>query len=90
MGKLLDAYPYRIVLSTNSCIPCRNLKSYVNANNLGWEFVYQHVRPDLFKKLGITSVPTLIEEVSPNEYRILSVGLGDIMNQVHTLKEEEE
>jgi len=95
MGKLLDAYPYRMVLSTNDCIPCKQLKSYAKANNLGWEFVYQHVRPDLFKSLGITSVPTMIEEISPNEYKILGVGLVEIhrlgiMTHVNTDKEEEE
>ena len=79
-----------IILSTNDCIPCRQLKSYVDANDLGWEFIYQHIRPDLFKSLGVTSVPTMIEEISPNEYKILGVGLVEIMSKVNTLKEEEE
>ena len=84
-----------IVLSTNSCIPCRQLKSYVDANDLGWEFIYQHIQPDLFISLGVTSVPTLIEEISPNEYKILGVGLVEIhrlgiMTHVNTDKEEEE
>ena len=84
-----------IVLSTNSCIPCRQLKSYVDANDLGWEFIYQHIQPDLFTSLGVTSVPTLIEEISPNEYKILGVGLVEIqrlgiMTHVNTDKEEEE
>jgi len=79
-----------IILSTNDCIPCRQLKSYVDANDLGWEFIYQHIRPDLFKSLGVTSVPTMIEEISPNEYKILGVGLVEIMAHVNTFKEEEE
>lgn len=81
-----------IVLTMDNCAPCKQLYNYLEAINHDFQvdFIYNHSRPDLFQALGVKTVPTLIEELTPKEYKIIAIGLPEIMNYFATKDKSEE
>ena len=71
-----------IVLSSDNCHSCTILKRVLVDLGLNWEIKYKDSRfhandPEIFELLNITSVPTIVEELWFNEYKIQATGFKD-------------
>ena len=80
-----------VVLSSDNCQPCLALKRYLADIGLSWDIKYRDSRfhpndPTLFDALSITSVPTFVEEVRPNEYKIRAIGYPDCQKFARQIK----
>jgi hypothetical protein len=70
-----------IVLTTIGCQPCKQLEAYLIANQTtSWSWVYHHIRPELFDVLAVSSTPSLVAQVGPNEYKLVAVGLQECID----------
>ena len=83
-----------LILSSRRCLPCRQLQQYLIHQEIDWEFIYPETNPHLYSSLGVMSTPTLVGEIRPSEYKVLEVGLPQIIDYTRRmgklLKEEEE
>ena len=87
-----------IVLTTDSCMSCKQLMRFMESQDLNYKVKYHKSRfhesdPEFFELMGVMQVPSLVK-VSKNrgfeEYKIVGIGFDECLRAIRSIGDEEE
>ncbi len=87
-----------IVMTTDSCMSCKQLIKFMEGKSLNYRVKYHQSRfhesdPEFFQMMGVMQVPALVK-VTRNrgfeEYKIVGIGFDACLRHIHSLDKGDE